>query len=98
MSIQERGKGGENGEVGSEQTLETLFLTARFLWKEPLTSSPMQEGRESLGQRGTGIRWVLATRQTKQHLSRLKVRQQHREEEEDKRRDGEELTFIEHLL
>lgn len=55
MSIQERGKGGENGEVESEQTLENLFLTARFLWKEPLTSSPMQEGGESLGQRGTGM-------------------------------------------
>lgn len=52
VSIQERGKGGENGEVGSEQTLETLFLTARFLWKEPLTSSPMQEGGESLGRGG----------------------------------------------
>lgn len=46
MKEEEQGKWRE---VDSEQTLENPFLTASFLHKEPLTSSPTHEGRSPSG-------------------------------------------------
>lgn len=46
MKEEEQGKWRE---VDSEETLENPFLTARFLHKETLTSSPMHEGRSPSG-------------------------------------------------
>lgn len=86
-----RKRRGKWGEVEGEETLETPenpCLTARFLHKEPLTSCPMHEGVPLA--EGTGMGWVLDTRQTKQHLrgvvGGLKTGQQCREEKEEKRR------------
>ena len=72
-----RGKNGEKLRVRRQYLRISCLLG--FLHIQPLTSSPVHKGWESLGQRGTGMRWVLATRQIKQYLrgvaGRLRSRQ-----------------------